>query len=207
VGATGEGDATEIVRSGYDAIAQRYLAARDPTDKMRYVQRLAGAIPRGGSVLDVGCGAGVPVDRFLVDQGFDVIGIDISAAQIELARRLVRGGRFEVRDMLSLRDGEFRVDGVVSLYAIFHTPRERHAPLLETFASFLRSEGVLLVTMGVGEWEGTESDFHGAEMFWSHFGSATNRSLVEAAGFEVLLDEIDGGDPGERHQVILARRG
>jgi cyclopropane fatty-acyl-phospholipid synthase-like methyltransferase len=195
----------ELVRSGYDAIASAYLAERDQTDKQHYVERFAEFLRPGGSVLDVGCGAGMPVDRYLIDNGFDVVGIDISPTQIDLARGSVPEGHYEVRDMTSLRSGEFRVDGVVSLYAIFHTPREEHGRLLKTFASFLRPGGMMLITMGGSDWEGTEPDFYGAEMFWSHYGPAENRSLIEAAGFVVETDEIDGDDPGERHQVILAR--
>ena len=47
-----------------------------------------------GNVLDLGCGAGVPATRDLVDRGFNVTGIDISEVQIERAQRLVPGGRF-----------------------------------------------------------------------------------------------------------------
>jgi hypothetical protein len=113
--------------------------------------------------------------------------------------------RFEVMNMLDLHAGQFSVDGIVSFYAIFHTPRDQHARLLQTLGSFLRPGGVLLITMGPDEWEGTEADFHGVEMYWSHFGSERNRRLVEAAGFAVYADEIDTSG-GERHQVILARR-
>lgn len=56
--------------------------------------------------------------------------------------------------------------------------------------------------MGASEWEGSE-DFHGAEMWWSHHGAKKNRELVEQAGFNIILDEIDeSGD--EKHQILLA---
>ena len=59
--------------------------------------------------------------------------------------------------------------------------------------------------MGVSEWEGTEPDVFGVQMHWSHFDSRANRAMVEAAGFSIELDEIDGTVPGERHQIILVR--
>ena len=77
---------------------------------------------------------------------------------------------------------------------------------LATLGSFIRAGGVLLATMGASTWEGTEPDFHGVQMYWSHFGPARNRALVEMAGFSVELDELDDPIPGERHQVILARK-
>jgi hypothetical protein len=63
----------------------------------------------------------------------------------------------------------------------------------------------MLITMGASKHEGREQDFHGVEMYWSHFGPTKNRKLVEAAGFKIQLDEIDEA-ANERHQVILARR-
>ncbi len=48
--------------------------------------------------------------------------------------------------MLDLARGQYRVDGVVSLYAIFHTPRARHAELLATLRSFLPVSGSMLIT-------------------------------------------------------------
>jgi hypothetical protein len=108
--------------------------------------------------------------------------------------------------MLDLVEGGYRVNGIVAFYAIFHTPRNRHAALLATLGSFLRPGGIMLVTMAASLWEGTEPDFQGVEMYWSHFPPPRNRALVEAAGFSLELDAIDGEVPGERQQVILARR-
>lgn len=42
-------------------------------------------------------------------------------------------------------------------------------------------------------------------MFWSHCDSQKNREIVEKAGFEVVLDEIDTSGE-EKHQVIIARK-
>ena len=89
-------------------------------------------------------------------------------------------------------------------YAIFHLPRESHEALFRTIHTFLAPGGYILVTMGSAEWEGSEPDFHGVTMWWSHYDPAENRSLIRRAGFEILLDEIDENG-GERHQVILAR--
>lgn len=195
----------EVVRSGYEQAADSYAAARDLFENAPHLERFTELLPTPARVLDVGCGSGVPVARYLVDHGYDVIGIDIAARQIELARSQMPQARLEVRNMLELKPGEFSVDGLVSFYAVFHTPRDGHSELLRRFASFVRPHGALLITMGVQRWEGTESDWHGVEMYWSHFDADTNRKLVEAAGFDIESADIhEGGD--EAHQVILATR-
>src|SRR5262245_51267474 len=56
--------------------------------------RDAGLAP-GARVLDVGCGSGL-LARTLRTEGFAVLGIDASAAMIELARRHEPSAQFEV---------------------------------------------------------------------------------------------------------------
>lgn len=195
----------DLVRAGYNQAAESYACGRDQFSSLPYLERLRERLRPSAAVLDVGCGAGLPVDRYLVDHGCRVTGIDLSEAQIALARANVPEAAYAVRDMTELIAGEYAVDAVVSFYAIFHTPREGHGALFRTFHSFLPAGGLLLVTMGVNDWEGTEEDFHGVRMWWSHYDSVISRRLIEDAGFHILLDEIDR-QQNERHQVVLAER-
>jgi SAM-dependent methyltransferase len=155
----------DIVRAGYDAVAERYLAGRQAFDSAPYLERLAALLEPVATVLDLGRGAGMPVARWLVDHGFTVAGIDVSERQIALARRLVPEGRFAVRDMTTIAEGEFRVHAVVAMYSVFHVPRGAHAGLFRRVRSWLFEGGLLLVTMGSSEWEGFEQDFFGSPMW------------------------------------------
>ena len=193
----------DAVREGYERIADTYVAQRDQFKSLRHLSRFADLLLPGRSVLDIGCGGGLPADAYLVDHGFQVHGLDISSRMIEIARENVPTATYDIADMTELHPDQFAVDGILSLYAIFHTRRERHGELLETFASFLSPGRAMLITMGANQWEGTE-DFHETEMSWSHFDAATNSNLVERTGFQVIVDEIDHS-AGEQHQVIIAR--
>lgn len=192
------------MRDGYDKMAKQYLANRGRLGSGKYVQQLLKYLPKNSDILDLGCGAGIPVDDLLIKAGHQVTGIDISSQQIELARKNCRGGDFCVSDINTLKNGQYSVDGVVSFYTIFHTPREKQQVLLKTIASFLVSGGLLLVTMGDREFEGEHILFN-VDMWSSQFGTTKNRQMVERAGFSILVDEIDTSG-GERHQVILAKK-
>src|SRR5688572_22505672 len=92
-----------IVARGYDDIADRYLAwSTDHSVRMRWLDELHRALPPPGRILDLGCGAGVPAARWLVDAGYDVVGIDGSPAQIERARANVPQADFMVADMTTI---------------------------------------------------------------------------------------------------------
>lgn len=195
----------DIVKKGYDRIAGIYQTERDQFKSQAYLEKLAKLLPSPAIVLDVGCGTGLPVDRFLVERGYRVIGIDISEEMLQMAKKNVPGATYELKDMLNIRAEEYQVDAVVSFYAVFHTPRETHARLFSVLHSLLRPNGLLLVTLGSKEWEGEESDFFGVPMWWSQNSPEANRKSLEEAKFEILLDEIDTSG-SERHSVIMARK-
>jgi cyclopropane fatty-acyl-phospholipid synthase-like methyltransferase len=169
-----------------------------------YLERFGRLIERGRTILDAGCGDGVPVDRYLTEQGFAVNGIDASARMIDRARRNVPEGFYEVKDIVQLNEGEYCVDGVVSLRAMLHVPRANYPALLRAFFSYMPNGGALLLTMRADGWRHPGEGSPGASASWHHDGAGGNTQLVEDAGFRIVLNDVCGsGD--EKHQVILAR--
>ena len=194
----------KLIRKGYDTIAPRYVLVRDQFKNDQYLEKLDALLKPGSAILDLGCGAGMPIDKFLVDRGHQVTGIDFSSKMIDLAKRHVPEAKYLVRDISELKRGEFRVDAVVSFYAIIHIPKENHRELFTRINSFLPGGGLILVTLGKEENEEI-GDYHGVEMYWSHYGPEQSREIIEEAGFEVIIDEIDAGGE-EKCQYFLARK-
>lgn len=195
----------DLVREGYNKAAESYSFQRDQFKTDKYLDQLIEQLRPRATILDIGCGSGIPIDRYLVNLKFQVIGIDISEKQIELAKNNVPDAVYAVKDMSELKEGEFQVDAVIAFYAIFHTPRKQHQDLFRKINSYLPEGGLILVTMGSSDWEGTEDDFHGVKMYWSHYNSEKNRQIIEEAGFRVLFDEIDLSG-NEKHQVVFAKK-
>jgi SAM-dependent methyltransferase len=184
-------EARRIVESGYDSVAERYLewSARIPDDpRSRFLGELTGRLGDGARVLDLGCGAGVPSTAALAGR-HDVLGVDLSAAQLDLARRNVPGARFERGDMtaLSFPDGSFAA--VTAFYSVLHVPREDHGALFARIAAWLRPGGWFLAALGCSEANGVEDGWLGAPMFFSSHSPGENRRLLETAGFTLEVDE------------------
>lgn len=189
----------------YDAMALSYQDYRGSLRTHGFVARFERGLPRQAAVLDVGCGSGDPVDIQLTARGHLVTGIDISTRQISLARKNCPNGNFIVKDMLELKQGDFLVDAVVSMYALFHVPRVRHGILLSLLASYLPQGGRILLSMGDRDFEGYH-ELCGQKVWSSHYGADKNIDLVQKAGFildEVLIDT--SGD--EKHQILFAHKG
>jgi 2-polyprenyl-3-methyl-5-hydroxy-6-metoxy-1,4-benzoquinol methylase len=201
-------DERDVVRRGYDALSYHYR--RDDADDGEYapwLAELSGQLPPGARVLDVGCGCGVPVARFLDRAGHRVTGVDISEVQIERARRLVPAATFIRADAVDLRLAPATFDAVVCLYTVIHVPLALQPDLLRTFGTWLRPQGRLLLTTGQHAWTGTEDNWLNgpATMWWSHADAATYHSWLEQAGFEIVAEEfVPEGTSG--HALFRARR-
>jgi SAM-dependent methyltransferase len=66
----------------------------------RLIEELASSGHKKGRVVDIGCGSGI-LARALVDAGYEVLGLDISAAMIEQARARVPEADFRVASFVS----------------------------------------------------------------------------------------------------------
>jgi SAM-dependent methyltransferase len=102
--------------------------------------------PGGRRVLDLGCGAG-QLARYLAEAGAaDVIGVDISASMLELAR--TRWAHPRVTYLrAAIEDAEFppdRFELVVSSLAFHYV--DDYAGLLQRIASWLTPGGILVFT-------------------------------------------------------------
>ncbi len=113
----------------------------DPTLLARLIQ--AANFPAGGCILDAGCGPGL-VAEALLQAGYRVVGVDLSAEMIVRARqRCAPYGERASFEQKSLFDptlaGPF--DGAISRFVLHHTPD--HLAFLRRQADLLRSGGVL----------------------------------------------------------------
>ena len=198
----------EVVRTGYDALSLRYRA--DDADEGRYGPWLAGLRERlapGSAVLDVGCGCGVPVARALAAAGHRVTGIDLSAVQVERARRLVPSGTFFLADARAADFPAASFDAIVCLYSLIHVPLGEQPGLIGRIGRWLRPGGWLLATVGQQAWTGTATGWLGGEaaMFWSHADAETYARWITDAGLEIAEQGfVPEGDAG--HALFWARK-
>src|SRR5688572_11157600 len=184
----------KLVESGYNHIAEPYLASKDPKDEvlLSELEGLAEILPEEARVLELGCGAGVPATQWLVSRRFRVTAVDVSARQLELARLCVRNVTLVKADMLELRLPPESFDAVVSFYAIIHVPREEQRTLVGRIYSWLTPGGAFLANWATSEWEGTEENWEGwgAPMWWSHFDADANLGMLRDVGFKIERAEV-----------------
>lgn len=199
-----QSDDKNIVEQGYDKIAKEYSDWRRTFTNRKQLEEFAVLLPKNARVLDVGCGAGIPVAQFLVEIGCDVLGIDLSEKILEMAKINVPQAKFVKKDMTDLDFPENSFDGLTAFYSIIHVLRTKHGKLFQDFYRILKPDAPMLVSLGRDEWEATE-DYHGAKMFWSHYAPEKSLKIIKAAGFDIVSEKFVE-DGGEIHYWIIAKK-
>ncbi len=204
-------DIRKIVKNGYEKGKYAKIFKRNRSRLNKFEQsamkHLTDSLHVGSKVLDLGCGTGLPYDKYLVNRGYEVTGIDFSKKHISMARKSVPEAKFIEKDFTKLRFKPETFDAVVSFYAIFHVPRAEHGQLFRKVNRLLDKKGIMFIIIGAGE-----SDYYSKKgwagaplMMWSGFNPKKEIELITKNGFRVktIIEEGRDGDQ-EHHLWILA---
>lgn len=201
-------DKKKVVREGYNKVAEKYLAARHPDlEEMKILHEFRSMIKDGGKVLDVGCGGGLPFTQYLSNY-FDVIGIDISEKQIELAKKNVPKAQFYVKDMTELDFPEATFDGIIAYYSIIHVPREEQHDLFVNLHRMLKPNGFAMFSLhSTDDPEYINEEYFGATMYWSGYDAETNLKMLADNGFEIIWSRLVDDSLGDsKHLFVLIKK-
>jgi ubiquinone/menaquinone biosynthesis C-methylase UbiE len=188
-----------LVAAGYDQIADAYIERFGVSAvRQKWLGRLVESLrSQGNKVLDLGCGAGIPVARGLVALGHSVIGVDGSAQQIMRARRNAPGATFVEADMCEVEFEAASFDAVCAFYSITHIPSAEQGVIISKIAHWLKPGGTLVASFAAGEAGEWISEWLGTTMFFGHRSEDATLRCLDRAGFKVrraLVERQDNED-------------
>ena len=155
---------SDLIAAFYERNSAKFDSSRRKSFSERaWLDRFLQPLPKGGRVLDLGCGAGEPVSRHLIDRGFMVSGVDISPKMVGLCRTRFPRHRWINADMRRVAmDGFY--DGVLAWDSLFHLRGDEQAAVIVRIGAWLAPGGrVLFNTTPV---KGTEMEsFQGEPLY------------------------------------------
>lgn len=181
--------------NGYEGVAAEFLAGRGSPQSSgigaRQVRAWARELSPGATVLDLGCGSGLPITDVLIDEGLDVYAVDAAPSFVAAFRH-----RFPDTPVAceAVEESAFfgrTFDAVLSWGLIFLMSPEAQRETLRRVGDVLKPGGRLLFTSPPGAitWNdamtGQKSRSLGAEEY---------RRLLATVGLKVSREYEDEGE-------------
>lgn len=144
-------EATRETISYYDENAKRFVADTAGARMGELQSKFASMLPKGGRILDLGCGSGRDSLAFL-KAGFKVDAMDGSAAMCRAAHALtslpVAHATFENYEP----QGPY--DGIWACSSLLHVPSAKLPAIIGKYAGALKSGGTFYLSFKYGTFEG-----------------------------------------------------
>jgi SAM-dependent methyltransferase len=207
------------VRSSYDAVAGAY--ADHLVDELQelpfetwLLDRVVAAAA-GGPVVEVGSGPGHVTDH-LAGGGADAVGIDLSPAMVEEARRRFPGRRFEVGDLrrLSRPATSSGWAAVLAWYSLIHLAASELPDAVAALARPLDPGGWLVIALHAGdevrhldEWFGREVDLDVVLHEPAHVVEVVERAGLGDVEWYLRGPALTRGETTQRLYVVGRRPG
>ncbi len=182
--------------NGYEAVSEEFLASRGSRSRstgigVKEVRKWARTLPRDSSVIELGCGPGIPITTVLVEEGLRVFGVDAAPSFVAAFQRNLPGTPIVCETVQESRFFDRTFDAILSWGLMFLLNADDQHRLIQRFAEILMPGGRLLFTSPArpAVWNdamtGLESLSLGAEQY---------RKLLGAVGISVAEEYEDEGE-------------
>ena len=167
-----------------------------------WLDRFLARLPKNSEILDIGCGSGEPIARYLIEQGHIVTGVDTSGALIAICRERFPSATWIVSDMRSLCLGR-HFDGLLAWDSFFHLRPEDQRRMFPVFRDHARPRAALMFTSGPRHGE-VVGQYRGEPLYHGSLDETEYNRLLSNCGFDVRAHAIDDPTCGH-HTIWLAK--
>lgn len=187
--------------NGWDAIASRFVTERSSVGAAT-VRAWCRALPEGASVLDLGCGSGVPITEALLEEGCEVFGVDASPTLVAAFRRRFPQAQAACESAEESRFFDRTYDGVVAIGLLFLLTPEAQQSVIRRVSAALKPGGRFLFTAPLQRttWKDTLTGRESVSL-----GEDAYRRAFDESGMDVVGEYVDEG--GNHYYDAAGRRG
>jgi SAM-dependent methyltransferase len=129
--------------NGYESISAEWLArhgngrTRSNAIGVKEVRKWAKTLPRGSSVIDLGCGPGFPITAVLVEEGLQVFGVDAAPSFVAAFQLNLPGAPILCESVLESRFFDRKFDAALSIGLMFLLKTDEQNRLIRKLADAL----------------------------------------------------------------------
>lgn len=199
-----------INNQAYRSMAPQFAAdaAVDP-QIADYLEDLRACVPKGGLIVDVGCGAGQYTQHLRL-LGERVMGVDLSPAMILEARLRSPELNLKVMDMRHLDFGENEVSGIVAIASLLHIPKTEAPQVLDEFrrVAHHKTPALFLMKMPFKDYSGDGFETRersGVEVkrYFARYSELEFNALLRAHQFSGIQQDVITFPDNPREPVMF----
>jgi cyclopropane fatty-acyl-phospholipid synthase-like methyltransferase len=177
----------------YDQICDWYVTHRFGQTGIKELERLVDVLQPGAKILDLGCGDGQPLTRFLLDRGFSVYAVDSSSRMVARFRENFAGVPVQCSTIQISDFFHTRFAAVVAWGVFFHLSAADQVLAIAKIAHALEDDGWLLFTSGK-ESGSREGEMDGVSFSYVSLGREEYCRLLREHGLHVRDEFFDQGE-------------
>ena len=188
----------------YERNAHNYIADRRGVgwNESAWLDRFITLLPLRATILDIGCGSGEPIARYLIDRKFTVEGVDSSPTLVSVCRERFPKQYWHVADMRTLElRREFH--GLLAWDSLFHLSHDDQRSMFPIFRMHAAAGAALMFTSGTSHGVAIGS-YQGEPLYHASLAPEEYRALLDANGFRVEAHVSEDPNCG-RHTIWLAQ--
>jgi len=182
--------------NGYEEIATIFMKGRGIAVNgigASFVHKWAKTLPLHSSVLDLGCGTGIPVSKVLIEQGMTVYVIDASPRLVKAFQQNFPNAPVACEPVEDSLFFNRKFDAIIAWGLLFLLPKEVQQLVIQKAANALQPGGKLLFTSTLKKNDWTDAM---TGRLSTSLGAEKYRESLIAAGLS-LMEEFE--DEGENH--------
>lgn len=193
-------------KTTYNRIAKQWTDFRKDSFVSQLVEDFADKVIPNGHILDIGCGSGLPLTKYLSERGFRVTGIDVSEEMIAIAKSSsIERADFIICDFLDFITKD-KFDAILAWDSLWHFPKTKQNSLYPKIGSMLRANSYFLFTHGNVDGE-HEDTMMGETFYYSAISEQGIYEQLTKNGFEIdyALNDFTENNT-HRAFVVLAKK-
>ncbi len=182
--------------NGYEKLSKEFIRNREDSKTgigSESVRNWARSLEPYSTVLDIGCGTGIPISKVLMEEGLMVYGLDASPSMVTIFKE-----KFPNNPVVceAVQNSDFfnrQFDGIIVWGLIFLLPGEMQNEVIQRISKSLKIGGKLLFTAPeqICEWDDILTGRPSLSL-----GEKGYKEILKKSGLK-LIEEFE--DEGENH--------
>ncbi|MEH2920902.1 class I SAM-dependent DNA methyltransferase [Samsonia erythrinae] len=162
----------------WDEIRQRRFLEKT------WIDRFLSDIPPNSDIVDIGCGSGTPLGGYIINQGYNLTGIDSSSPLIELCVKRHPFSKWIIGDMRTLSLNK-TFNRILVWDSFFHLTQDDQRKMFPIFKAHSRKGAMLMFTSGTYDGEVIGRLF-GDDLYHASLSPEEYRNQLDSNGFDII---------------------